>query len=831
MKEVDVVANIISLNGRWDLFQDGKDGRWDGHVPGCVHMDLERAGVISPISWRDNEADSLWIGEEDWIYSREFEISEAQVLCKKLLLVCEGLDTLAEVVVNGSLVLFADNMYRTWRVDIKPFVHVGVNEIAVCFRSPLPFMESKQLEHPLAAWNVYKKAYAGRGYVRKMACSFGWDWGPIAVTAGIWKDIYIKAVDNELSDVRINQVHNDDASVELGVSWTVDQPVEAVVELWLRGELLCRRKVSAGIAEVKLKLNDPELWWPAGLGQQPLYDLKVSILEGDVVFDLCKKKIGLRKLELIRDDDEAGQTFFFKINNKPFFVKGANCIPADIYLPSITKEMSAMVVEAAVAANMNMLRVWGGGIFESEDFYDLCDEYGILVWQDFMFACGSYPADDDFCESIRQEAVDNVKRIRHRASIALFCGNNELEGAFVAGDDELDGRMSVEEYSKIFDKLLPDTVSELCDVPYIPGSPHSPIGDRMNASAYESGDAHLWSVWFGNQPFEQQRTWNCRFMSEFGFQSFPVLKTIESFTEPEDRNWTSYIMDYHQRSQMGNKTIFSYMLDWFRMPENFERALIMSQISQGLCLQYAVEHLRRIQPHNGGVLYWQLNDIWPAASWSTMDCFGRWKASHYIAKRFFAAEMVSVVDVTADEELADKEVSPVIAMQIHVSNQTFDEQDYTIVWKLLTTNGAVVDAGEYGACVGPQSSRQIGEVDCRKYTEKYGPRELLFFVFLKKNDQVISDNICFFKKPKHIDLKYPEYVLHISKTSEENYLIKVSSDVPSLWTRIQIDHVDASLSDNFFHLDGSSSKTVQAVIRNAPDNFDINESIRFSTII
>ncbi|MDA3800296.1 MAG: hypothetical protein PF692_14615 [Kiritimatiellae bacterium] len=823
--------NLIDLNGMWTLRQNGTENEWQGIVPGCVHMDLEKAGVIPPIDWRDNEEKSLWVGEEDWTYLRCFEISEEDILSDRLMLVCEGLDTLADVFINDQKVFHADNMYRTWRYDIKSFVQVGSNSIAVQFYSPLDTMVEKQAEKPLAAWNVYKSYYAGRGYVRKMACAFGWDWGPIAVTAGIWKDISIKpVVKTELNDVMISQTHEDE-SVFLDVSWNVDKPVEALVTLSFNDEIISQQGVSSSDTFVEISIDSPKRWWPAGLGEQPLYDLDVIILDSETVLDSCHKKIGLRKLELIREDDEVGQSFSFKVNGNPFFVKGANCIPANIYLPSITKDMSAVVINAAIDANMNMLRVWGGGVFESEDFYDLCDEKGVLIWQDFMFACGSYPADDGFCENIRLEAVDNVKRLRHRASLALFCGNNELEGAFMSRGPKK-GIMSMEDYSKIFDELLSDVVGELCDIPYMPGSPYSPVGDRMNASSYESGDAHLWSVWFGNEPFEFQRTWTCRFMSEFGFQSFPEFKTIEAFTEPDDRNWTSYIMDYHQRSQMGNKTIFAYMLDWFRMPENFEKALTMSQISQGLCLQYAVEHLRRLQPHNAGVLYWQINDIWPAASWSTMDCFGRWKASHYIAKRFFAPELISIVDVFDDANLTDKQTPTAVAMQFNVSNQTFEEHEYTVEWRLVTAStGKLVASDEQKTTVLPQSNKEFKLVECQDYIDQYGSRDLMFFASLYKNGSVISENVNFFVKPKHIKLKHPKYTYDVAKLSDDEYAISINSDVPSLWTQVDLSGVDYSASDNFFHLDGSNSRTINVKIKDKPDNLDINEIIKISTIL
>ena len=444
-----------------------------------------------------------------------------------------------------------------------------------------------------------------------------------------------------------------------------------------------------------------------------------------------------------------------------------------------------------------------------------------------MCYCGGYLSDDEFIHNIRLETEDNMKRLRHRASLALICGNNELEGAFMSPNPDK-GIMSMQEYKKIFDKELYNVVQKLCpEVPYIPGSPFTSVGDRMNASDYGSGDAHLWSVWFGNQPFEQQRTWTCRFMSEFGFQSFPAFKTIESFTEPEDRNWTSYIMDYHQRSQPGNKTIYAYMLDWFKMPKDFANAIILSQISQGMCLQFAVEHLRRIQPHNSGVLYWQINDMWPCASWSTVDCLGNWKASHYIAKRFFEPELISILDIKDNDSLSDKIISKTVAMEIHVSNQTLEEQEYTVEWKLVTTDGCVVKTDSEQLTVMPQSNSLVGSMNFQDEIKEYGERNLLFFAYLKKDGVTVSNNVNFFVRPKHIELKPAKFSCDVLEQNGNEYTIAINSNVPSLWTQIELPN--AKLSDNFFNLDGEHSNIIK--VKTSAQTDDIKAAIKIKSLL
>jgi beta-mannosidase len=770
------MPSLLSLDGAWELQDPLTGDRCAAEVPGCVHADLLRSGRLPAIDWRDNEAEQLWVARQDWVYERSFVLEAAEFANPEIYLCCEGLDTLARVSLNGQVVLQADNMFRRWEVPVRAALRAGRNQIRVEFASPLPAMAAANACRPLAAWNEFASEYRGRGHVRKMACSFGWDWGPRVATAGIWKSISLCS--KAASHYAVEQIHS-----EGEVCLQITPPAPA--------RLLFGGEVVAESATGTLRVSDPQLWWPNGLGGQPLYALEVADWS-------CR--IGLRTITLRRENDEWGQSFSFVVNGRAIYAKGANFVPVDILLPTVTAADSARIVRQAAEANMNMLRVWGGGIYESDAFYDACDEAGILVWQDLPFACGSYPVgDSDFRASVAPEVVDNVRRLRHRASLALWCGNNELEQGFIAPTADK-GMMALADYADFFDSFIPQTIAEHdSHTPYWPGSSHTPIGDRYDYNNMDSGDAHLWSVWFGNEPFEAQRQWTCRFMSEYGFQSFPEMRTLESFTEPEDRNLTSYIVDFHQRSAMGNRTIFAYLLDWFPTPTTLDQQLWLSQLTQALCVEYAAEHLRRIQPRNQGCLYWQLNDIWPCASWASVDSFGRWKALQHVARRFFAPIAVSIVEDDVAGEFS-----------IFVSNQTLDLAQLTLQWELTTCDGRALAAGASEIACAAQAPKLAARVDARPHCEQRDPkvnitivppknRELLCWAWLLDGDRVVSRALSSFVRPKHLCLRTPQIHREIS-AAEDGFLLTLTADRPALYVRLQLADVDADWSDNHLHL-------------------------------
>ncbi|MFW5786680.1 MAG: glycoside hydrolase family 2 protein, partial [Halanaerobiales bacterium] len=583
----------LSLNGKWRLKQSDESNFINAEVPGCVHTDLIKAGEIDDPFYRNNEEKFMWIGESNWDYSRKFIVDSEFLNAKKLFIIAKGIDTLADIYINDKKVAFTNNMYRKWEFEVKNYLRKGENEIKISFYSPLAYLRKKDKEFFLPAWGVGDYRLHGAGWLRKQPSNFGWDWGPMLVTMGIWKDIELIALDKaRIEEVKIEQYHQESGSVKLNIDLVCEKVVteNLIVELdfSLNEEVKYYNKfeIEGEKAKIAFEVDEPELWWPNGMGEQPLYDLKISISESNgQKLDSDHKKIGLRELELVTEDDQWGQSFKFRANGKDFFAKGANWIPADAFVSRVKTKDYYRLLKSAAAANMNMLRVWGGGLYESDDFYEICDDLGLTVWQDFIFACGTYPGfDKDFMENVKVEAEENVKRIRHHASLALWCGNNEIEQGIAADEWDCEKvKMSWDDYKKLFDKLLPEIVAEHDpQTDYWPGSPHSPKGDRNDFNNPHWGDAHLWEVWHGKKPFEWYRNCNHRFNSEFGFQSFPEPKTVYGYTSEGDRNITSYIMEHHQRSGIGNTTIMQYMLDWFKLPAGFDNVLWVSQVLQGL---------------------------------------------------------------------------------------------------------------------------------------------------------------------------------------------------------------------------------------------------------
>ena len=777
--------SVTDLCGTWTLTRPSTAQQWPATVPGCVHTDLAANGVVPDINWRDNEGYQRWIVEEEWSYSREFTLGNDALAALPLVLVCDGLDTLAQVRINDQNVLHATSMFQCWSVDISSAVHCGTNRIEIRFLSPLPAMEEGQARRPMIGWNVYSPRFAGRAWVRKMACSFGWDWGPIAPTAGIWKPIRIvSGSGSRIEELRIRQQHSHQ-EVVLHCSWSCSHPAPSRLTLSYEGEPVATVTSPAGSHRTTLAVPNPRLWWPNALGDHPLYTVKLDLFDNETITDSCSRRIGLRTLELRRERDTHGESFTFAINGRPFFAKGANWVPHRILLPTITTGDYRRLVQDAADAQMNMLRVWGGGIYESDAFYDACDEHGILVWQDLAFACGTYPLSDSaFIASVRGELRDNVRRLRHHPSLALWCGNNELEMGFAGKPG-----YPWEEYAAFFDTLLPGIVNEYDgDTPYWPGSPHSPLGEREDSNNDSCGDAHHWDVFFGNRPFEAQRTWKCRFMSEYGFQSFPELKTVATMCDTPDHNITSRIMDYHQRCQMGNRTIFSYLLDWYQMPEDFAKTLFMSQVTQSTCVRYAAEHLRRMQPLCQGVLYWQINDIWPCASWSSIDSEGRWKVLHYEAKRFFSPVLVSL-----EEDLAASTV------RVHVSNQRLDPLNATVTWRVTDTDGVDLLCGEGAAVCGPQSGTCLADLDCTPFFSCRRPNDLLIWAVCREGDEVLSRSCVSIVRPKHLTLANPA-IAWKSGRDERGDFIELTCRRPALYVWLSFTESDALFSDNALHM-------------------------------
>jgi beta-mannosidase len=690
MQHTDRKADRIDLCGQWMVSRAGTRERLAAVVPGCIHADLLRAGKIEDPFHRDNETKQFWVGESSWNYARTFEVPAALLACDRVCLVCEGLDTLSTVLVNGATVGSTDNMFRSWEFDVKAILKPGMNRIEIHFTSPLG---RKDLTADPACSPATPMDLPMRTMVRKEQCNFGWDWGPKCLTCGIWRPIRIVAFNTaRLAGVHVRQSHSKAKAGAVGLSVAVEAVrtraalLEALVEVCFEGRVLQSRQVSVknGRAEARFVIAKPKLWWPRGMGDQHLYQVKTTLLCGGEPLDVQVKRIGLRRLELIRKKDGWGESFHFEANGVRFFAKGANWIPADPFQSRVTPQVYRHLLESAAEANMNFVRVWGGGIYEDDLFYDVCDELGICVWQDFMFACAVYPAGRDFLANVRREVRENVRRIRHHASLALWCGNNELEQGWEEwGWTRSKPAFLKRAYARMFHEAIPAIVkAEDPERQYWPSSSSSGRPFEITPNDPRMGDGHLWSVWHGREPFEWYRTAFHRFCSEFGFQSFPEPATVRGYTAPGDRNVSSRVMELHQRSGIGNATILHYMLSWYRMPDGFENTLWLSQLQQGLAIKYAVEHWRRNMPRCMGALYWQLNDTWPVASWASIDYHGRWKALQYMAKRFFAPVLISGV------ENAGKGT-----VEVHLTSDGLRRVDGAWSWNLTRVDGTSLARG------------------------------------------------------------------------------------------------------------------------------------------
>jgi beta-mannosidase len=798
---------ILSLNGQWSLFQADHAEAVPALVPGCVHTDLLRNNRIPDPFYRDNELGLFWIAETDWSYQRTFTVSAALLQQPHVVLRCLGLDTLATITVNGAAVGVANNMYRTWEFDVKPHLRAGENEIRIVFAALMPFLRQEEAEKGvLYAWSIGAHRLNSGAWIRKMPSNFGWDWGAMLPTSGIWRDIEIVGFDARIRDVAILQAHNDGV-VDLTITVQADSlssaPQTVAVQLEHNGNVVASAEstLTQSAAQLTVRIENPALWWINGLGDQPLYNVTVTLQAGQHVQDTVTKRIGLRELTLERHTDQWGESFYFACNKIPFFAKGANWIPVNAFPGSATPDEYRRPLQAAADAHMNMLRVWGGGIYEVEDFYDRCDELGIAVWQDFMFACGTYPTyDAEWMANVRGEAEDNIRRIRHHASLALWCGNNEMEQGLVS-TEWTSISMSWDDYSKLFDTLLPDLVRQLDPQrAYWPGSPHTPVGNRANWQNPDAGDTHLWSVWHGKEPFEWYRARPDRFCSEFGFQSFPSPAIINEFTEPSDRNITSYVMEHHQRSGIGNSTIIHYMLDWFRLPTQFENIAWVSQILQGMAMKYAVEHWRRNMPRTMGTLYWQLNDLWPAPTWSSLDWRGNWKALHYIAKRFYAPLLISGV-----EDISTSKVD------IHVTSDTTQTQGI-LRWIVTDVQGKSLQQGEMPVTIPERASLCAHTLDVAAEVAAHKARGILVFLELLVDGHIISDNLVLLTRPKHLELQQPKISTDVKQVASGEYAVTLRSDVPALY--VWLEQPGASFSDNFFNLRPGINHTVHITAEN-----------------
>jgi beta-mannosidase len=772
-----------------------------------VHTDLRRAEAIPDPLRGTNEAGLQWIDGRAWEYAAEFEAAPDLLAEEAVELVADGLDTVATLRLNGAVVARTENMFIGYRWDVKPFLREGVNRLSIRFASATRYIRTERTGHRPRNIN---DPVGGCTIIRKEQCQFGWDWGPRYVTAGIWRDIRLEGWSgNRLAGVAISQVHSRSGTVTLSLT-----PELARRDPGPR----CRWRLSFGASTVssgtgpKIVIRWPRLWWPSGQGEQALYRLEVEVFgSGGAAIGRWERRIGLRTIALDRHRDRWGESFQFVVNGRPVFAKGANWIPADCFVAGLGRADYARDLEAAVAANMNMVRVWAGGIYESEDFFDLCDELGLLVWQDFMFACTLYPGDERFVASSRAEAEYQVRRLRHRASLALWCGNNEIWS--LNGGDLLkpeNARMRAD-YRRMFHRVLPGVVRRLGGgTAYWPSTPWRGDADTSHAAGEARGDSHYWDVWHGRNPVKDYERWNFRFASEFGMQSYSSSATQDRFCPAKDGNIFGAAMETHQKNKGGSQVILDYVSRRYRFPKDQNSLIYLSQLNQAHCIQTGVSHYRRLMPRCMGSLYWQLNDCWPVASWSSIEYTGRWRALHYAARRFHSPALVSA-HVPGDEVFGINNYrhSTVRRVHIHTSYDGPRAAKGVVRWDLFHLDGRVLQSGRRSVLLRPMRSARHVTLDLARPLAQFGRESIYLRIALDVAGACVSEDTVLFTLPRFMDLPATRTRVSMRMGARGRALVGFTS--PVFQHKFEFDFAGHAFtcSDNFFDLYPGERRLIQ----------------------
>ena len=783
-----------TLHQNWTLDMPGM-GKLPAAVPGSVYADLLAAGKLEDPFWRDNEDKALALMENDFLYTASF-VPQAGVLdCPHQVLRFEGVDTVADIRLNGVLLAHVENMHRTWVYQVKELVKEGENLLELHIASPVKFIETYKPEKGREIHFTNTGTTSGSQYIRKAHSMFGWDWGPKLPDAGIFRGVELCCFDTaRLGESLIRQEHVDGA-VTLHIGSEIEKADGQVVKagntaMQSNGNSAAQPEsggsAQPGVSGLQLfyelrdpssaliytgtdsdiNVTNPALWWPNGYGKQPLYTLTIQLKAGETVLDTREYRIGLRTVTVSREDDQWGQEFAIMVNGVKIFARGADYIPDDCFYPRITREILKRDVKACVFANFNCLRVWGGGYYPSDEFYDLCDEYGILLWEDLMYACNIYDVTPDFAENIAIEAKDNILRFRNHACLGLICGNNELECAWTDWKDAQGHAPSLKrDYLYQFEFLLADVVKENApDAFYWPSSPSSG-GSFDNPCDENRGDCHYWDVWHGQKPFSEYMKHYFRFCSEFGFQSLPSIKTVETFTGEKDRNLFSRVMESHQKNPAANGKILYYLSETFRYPKDLESLIFLSQILQGYAMKEATEHWRRNRGRCMGSIYWQFNDNWPVASWSSMDYYGRYKALHYMAKGF--------CDNVAGS-IEKKETH----MGFWISNETLDQVTVKAKIAVKTLDFQVLEEKEVSKEVPALSAECLFEKEYKELIA--GCDDSVFFVVeyeYEQNGQKVSKKeFETFVPVKYLELKDPAF--KVTENADGSVSIQTDTFVP-----------------------------------------------------
>jgi beta-mannosidase len=792
-------------------------------VPGVVQTDLLHSGLIPDPFDRDNEFRLQWVGLADWEYQTRFQVDAATIGHDHVDLVFEGLDTFADVYLNDQAILHADNMFRRWRIPAKATLKPGPNTLRIIFHSAvekmIPYVKSLPYILPSISTHNYgnEENIATAPYTRKAPYNYGWDWGPRFMTEGIWQPVRLETWDAlRIENFHIHQqnITADLANVTAEVEIEASRPTTATLTL-AHDEMSGPQAVdgtqtlqlNAGINHVSfpVRIARPKLWYPVGYGAQNRYRFSAQVRIGPDVAAHAETKTGLRSVELRRVSDQWGKSFEFVVNGISVFAKGADVIPFDSFPNRVTPEIHRGILQSARDAHMNMVREWGGGYYESDDFYDICDELGIMVWQEFMFGGDMIPGDVSFQENVRQEAIDQIKRLRDHPSIVVWCGNNEVETGWWHWGDRQEFKASIspdtrdrvwQDYVIMFADILRSAVTQYADpTPYTPSSPSANFEEIPDNQ--HNGDMHYWAVWHQQAPASDYTKQFPRFMSEFGFQSFPEMRTLHAFAnKPEDFDIRSTVMQAHQKNKGGNERILTYMLREYREPKDFASFVYLSQVQQAEIIKIGAEHLRRQRPRTMGSIYWQLNDCWPVASWASIDYYGRWKALHYYARRFYD-------DVLISPFLHDDKVD------VYVVSDKLQPLSGTIHMRLLDFSGSVLLEQTKDIQIPAQSSAIYFSVDKAAVLAKGDLRKSFLVFDLEVAGKRVSRNLIFFEVTHDLELPVaPEIETTLSKTGED-YSVTLQSSKLARNVYLSFGDLNVEAADNYFDLLPAESVTIR----------------------
>ena len=803
----------ITLDKGWEFSQVGK-GEWlPATVPGTVHQDLiDNDKLINPF-FGMNEEKVQWVEKEDWQYRTTFTLTKEQLARQAAVLNFEGLDTYAEIYLNGSLLKRTDNMFVGYQIPVKDVLREGENRLQVYFHSPikigLPQWETDGFEYP--ADNDHSKTRVSI-YSRKAPYSYGWDWGIRLATSGIWRPVTLELYD--AASIEDYFVHQESVTKELAkvnnileVKSVAQAPQQAEVVLaysYKDGAKVTEQKnvtLQPGCNKVSMPIEiaNPHLWMPNGWGEAALYDFEMTVKVDGKTVASEKKRVGLRTIKVVMEDDKDGKSFYFMVNGEPVFAKGSNLIPDDALLPNVTKERYYQLVKDAKDANHNMIRVWGGGIYEDDRFYDAADEMGILIWQDFIFACTTYPSDPTFLRRVAEEAEYNIKRLRSHACLAMWCGNNEIyEGMRYWGWDKKYTNPAIweemkEGYNKLFHQLLPSIVKEFdADRFYMHGSPFEANWGRPHS--WKIADSHNWGTWYGQKPFESLDTELPRFMSEYGFQAFPEMKTIATFAEPKDYALESDVMNAHQKATIGNYLIKKTMALYYEVPEDFEELVYKGLVLQGFGIRHGIEAHRRNRPYCMGSLYWQLNDSWPVVSWSSIDYYGNWKAMHYQSQRAFAPVLLN----------AFKEGDDLCIYTL--SDELKEHKNATLQLKVMDFNGKILSKKVVKGEV-PANASAVFHQEAYAGLATNPTNTLLLMTLKDQKGKVLSEEIYYFNYPKDQELPVAKISYKV-KQMDGKCEVTLSAKQLARDIFIEIPYQGARFTDNFFDLLPGQTKKI-----------------------